>query len=127
MTSETTNTATRRTGSTGFILDSNKPSVISEGFSLIGELTAQGVLHVEGVIKGTVTTESVNIGPTGAIEGEVRCGSLHIKGTFIGEALCQELFIANNALVRGNITYETLSIQRGAYVQGTLTRQTRES
>lgn len=122
MTPETGNAASRNTASSGFLLDSNKPSVISEGFSLVGDISAQGILHVEGMIKGTVTTEAVNIGITGAVEGKIQCTSLQIKGAFVGEARCQELFIANKARVRGNITYETLSIQRGAYVEGELAR-----
>ena len=124
MTPETANTAPRSGTSSGFLLDSNKPSVISEGFSLVGDITAQGVLHVEGMIKGTVTTEAVNIGITGAVEGKIQCTSLQIKGAFVGEARCQELIIANKARVRGTITYETLSIQRGAYVEGELARAT---
>lgn len=120
MTPETANASAR----SGFLLDSNKPSVISEGFSLVGDITAQGVLHVEGMIKGTVTTEAVNIGITGAVEGKIQCSSLQIKGAFVGEARCQELIIANKARVRGSITYETLSIQRGAYVEGELARAT---
>ena len=124
MTPETANSAPRSGASSGFLLDSNKPSVISEGFSLVGDITAQGVLHVEGMIKGTVTTEAVNIGITGAVEGKIQCTSLQIKGAFVGEARCQELIIANKARVRGTITYETLSIQRGAYVEGELARAT---
>jgi cytoskeletal protein CcmA (bactofilin family) len=124
MTPETANTAPRSGNSSGFLLDSNKPSVISEGFSLVGDITAQGVLHVEGMIKGTVTTEAVNIGITGAVEGKIQCTSLQIKGAFVGEARCHELVIASKARVRGTITYETLSIQRGAYVEGELARAT---
>jgi cytoskeletal protein CcmA (bactofilin family) len=124
MTPETANSAPRSGASSGFLLDSNKPSVISEGFSLVGDITAQGVLHVEGMIKGTVTTEAVNIGITGAVEGKIQCTSLQIKGAFVGEARCQELVIASKARVRGTITYETLSIQRGAYVEGELARAT---
>jgi len=124
MTPETANSAPRSGASSGFLLDSNKPSVISEGFSLVGDITAQGVLHVEGMIKGTVTTEAVNIGITGAVEGKIQCTSLQIKGAFVGEARCQELVIASKARVRGSITYETLSIQRGAYVEGDLARAT---
>ena len=124
MTPETANAAPRSGASSGFLLDSNKPSVISEGFSLVGDITAQGVLHVEGMIKGTVTTEAVNIGITGAVEGKIQCTSLQIKGAFVGEARCQELVIASKARVRGTITYEPLSIQRGAYVEGELARAT---
>lgn len=104
-----------------FLLDSNKPSVISEGFSLVGDITATGVLHVEGTIKGTINTEVVNIGPKGTVDGRIKCNSLQIKGAFTGTADCQELFIAGKAKVAGKITYQTLSVHRGAQVEGDLT------
>lgn len=104
----------------GFLLERNKPSVISEGFTLVGDITAQGVLHVEGSVRGTVSTESVNIGLTGAVEGRIDCASLQIKGLFAGQAQCRELIVSGKARIRGQITYETLSIQRGALVDGEL-------
>jgi cytoskeletal protein CcmA (bactofilin family) len=112
---------TSRSGSgAGFLLDRSKPSVISEGFSLQGDITAQGVLHVEGYIKGTVQTDVVNIGPRGAVEGQITCKTLHIKGAFVGTANCDELVIANKARVVGRVTYRTLAVQRGAMVEGDL-------
>lgn len=106
----------------GFLLERNKPSVISEGFSLVGDISADGVLHVEGQVRGTVTTHVVNIGPNGSVEGEISCQQLHIKGNFIGQADCDELLIAGKARVNGRVTYRTLSVQRGADIDGSLVR-----
>lgn len=107
-------------GGGGFLLDRSKPSVISEGFTLQGDISAQGVLHVEGFIKGTVRTDVVNIGPRGAVEGQVASKSLHVKGAFVGTAECDELFIASKARVVGRITYRSVAIQRGALIEGDL-------
>jgi len=106
----------------GFLLERNKPSVISEGFSLVGDITADGVLHVEGQVRGTVATGVVNIGPNGSVEGEITCQQLHIKGAFVGQADCDELLIAGKARVNGRVTYRTLSVQRGADIDGNLVR-----
>lgn len=108
----------------GFLLDRNKPSVISEGFSLVGDISASGALHVEGHVKGTIATDVVNIGPGGAVEGEVVCRAFHIKGTFVGHAECDELYIAGKASVNGRVTYRTLSVQRGAGIEASLVRVT---
>lgn len=104
----------------GFLLDRSKPSVISEGFSLMGDITSEGVLHVEGFIKGTIKTDAVNIGQRGSVEGQVTSKSLHVKGAFVGTAVCDELVIANKARVVGRITYRSLAIQRGAQIEGDL-------
>ncbi len=106
----------------GFLLERNKPSVISEGFSLVGDISADGVLHVEGQVRGTVKTHVVNIGPNGSVEGEISCHQLHIKGSFLGQADCDELLIAGKARVNGRVTYRTLSVQRGADIDGSLVR-----
>ncbi len=106
----------------GFLLERNKPSVISEGFSLVGDIMADGVLHVEGSVRGTVATGVVNIGPNGSVEGEISCQQLHIKGSFVGQADCDELLIAGKARVSGRVTYRTLSVQRGADIDGSLVR-----
>lgn len=111
-----------KSASSGFLLERNKPSVISEGFSLVGDITADGALHVEGQVRGTVKTNVVNIGQNGSVEGKVSCRSLQIKGTFLGEADCDELLIAGKARVTGRVTYKTLSVQRGAEIDGTLVR-----
>lgn len=102
------------------VLDTHKPTVISEGFSLTGDIVSDGILHIEGRTSGTIKASSVNVGPRGQVEGNVSCASLHIKGSFSGTAVCGELVIAASALVKGHITYQLLTIGRGATVEGDL-------
>lgn len=110
----------RRTPSGVAVLDSHKPTVISEGFSLTGDIVSEGILHIEGRTSGTIKASSINVGPRGYVEGVVACASLHIKGGFSGTAVCGELVIAASAVVKGNITYQLLTIGRGATIEGEL-------
>ena len=102
------------------VLDTHKPTVISEGFSLTGDIVSDGILHIEGRTSGTIKASSVNVGPRGQVEGNVSCASLHIKGVFSGTAVCGELVIAASAVVKGHVTYQLLTIGRGATVEGDL-------
>jgi cytoskeletal protein CcmA (bactofilin family) len=102
------------------VLDSHKPTVISEGFSLTGDIVSDGILHIEGHTSGTIKASSVNVGPRGQVEGNIACASFHIKGSFSGTAVCGELVIAASAVVKGHITYQLLTIGRGATVEGDL-------
>jgi cytoskeletal protein CcmA (bactofilin family) len=102
------------------VLDSHKPTVISEGFSLTGDIVSDGILHIEGRTSGTIKASSVNVGPRGQVEGNIACASLHIKGSFSGTAVCGELVIAASAVVKGHVTYQLLTIGRGATVEGDL-------
>lgn len=110
----------RRVPSGVAVLDTHKPTVISEGFSLTGDIVSEGILHIEGRTSGTIKASSVNVGPRGYVEGTVACASLHIKGGFAGTAVCGELVIAASAVVKGNITYQLLTIGRGATIEGEL-------
>lgn len=113
--------ATKRGVSNLGASDVNKPSVISEGFSLAGDIVSEGVLHIEGKTTGTIKAGSINIGPRGQVEGNLACASLHIKGSFSGSAVCSELVVASSAVVKASITYQSLTISRGATIEGDLT------
>jgi cytoskeletal protein CcmA (bactofilin family) len=94
--------------------------VISEGFSLTGDIVSDGILHIEGRTSGTIKASSINVGPRGQVEGNVACASLHIKGSFSGTAVCGELVVAASAIVKGHVTYQVLTIGRGATIEGDL-------
>lgn len=104
-----------------------KPSVISEGFAITGDIVAEGGLHVEGTIRGQVKVKAATIGPRGQVEGTLECGSLQIKGRFSGTAICHDLFVAATAVVEGRIFYQEITAQRGASIQGTLILGTRST
>ena len=94
------------------IISSNasKPSILSEGFSFRGEISAKGAIHVD----------ELTIGSRGQVEGVVTCSSLHIKGKFSGTATCSELIVTSSASVDGHVVYQTLSVQKGASIKGEL-------
>jgi len=98
----------------------SKPSIISEGFSFIGDIVSAGTLHIEGQIKGTVKVDAVTIGPSGAVDGSIACARLHVKGRFKGTAECDDLQVDATATVDGFVGYKVLTAQRGANIVGEL-------
>jgi cytoskeletal protein CcmA (bactofilin family) len=97
-----------------------KPSILSEGFSFRGEISAKGAIHVEGALNGQIQVDELTIGARGQVEGVVTCSSLHIKGKFSGTATCDELIVTSSATVDGHVVYKTLSVQKGASIKGEL-------
>jgi cytoskeletal protein CcmA (bactofilin family) len=97
-----------------------KPSILSEGFSFRGEISAKGAIHVEGALNGQIQVDELTIGARGQVEGVVTCTSLHIKGKFSGTATCNELIVTSSASVDGHVVYQTLSVQKGASIKGEL-------
>ncbi len=56
---------------------------------------------------------------TGEVEGEIHAASFTIKGQFDGQAIGGEVALHTSARVTGDITYESLSTESGAQVEGT--------
>src|SRR3974390_3302723 len=93
-----------------------KPSIISDAVSFVGEIPSRGAIHIDGDARGTVTAESLTIGSGGSLNGKVACRKLHIKGTFQGTAVCDELVIMDEARVEGSLGYRSILMQKGARV-----------
>jgi cytoskeletal protein CcmA (bactofilin family) len=100
-----------------------KPSIISEGFELIGDLISTGVVHVEGSVRGKLALSTITIGSKGVVEGTIQCEALHVKGRFSGTAHCRELTLSADAAVDGQVYYTTLAVQRGAKISGELIKK----
>lgn len=97
-----------------------KPTIISEGFELVGDMRSSGGVHIEGTITGTLNLDIVTIGQRGKVKGSIHCKKLHIKGHFSGDAVCGELTIAGSATVDGKISYRSILMESGAVLTGEL-------
>jgi cytoskeletal protein CcmA (bactofilin family) len=100
----------------------SKPSVISEGFEFTGDITFQGTLNVDGSVNGSITVQNLLIGASGKINGSIKATTIQVRGSFIGDATCQDLTLGSQASVNAKINYSSLTIQRGANIQGELTK-----
>ncbi len=96
----------------------HKPSIISEGFSFVGEVNATGSLSVEGKLSGTVNLSALNISATGSVDGIVNSAIINVKGRLSGTVSCGDLIIGGRATVSGKITYKKLTIQKGGVIMG---------
>ena len=91
-----------------------------EGTNVEGTISSKSDIRVDGSIKGTLTCDAkVIIGPTGFIEGEIRCQNAVIEGRFEGILQVKELLnIRESAKVSGEVAYGKLIVASGAVVSG---------
>jgi cytoskeletal protein CcmA (bactofilin family) len=95
-----------------------KPTIISEGFEFVGNITSEGVLNIAGVVKGKISAKSILVDVEGQVEGELTSEILVVKGKIVGEVVCQDLNIGPRAFIDGSISYQNIHIQRGGKVAG---------
>ncbi|MBH0022006.1 polymer-forming cytoskeletal protein [Pseudoalteromonas sp. SWXJ133] len=99
---------------------SQTPSIISEDVRMTGTLISQGEVQLDGRIDGDIKAEHLVIGSTGVVEGIVEAKSVVVKGKIIGTLNASEVKIQHTAHVNGDVLHDTLSIDAGAVIEGSL-------
>lgn len=126
MSSERTETRKRQTGMTDETYPAagtNSRSHLGAGSRIMGELYFPGTVELPGYVKGRVDASAIVIEQAGEVDGELRAASVTIKGRFRGQIIGGKVALHASARVTGKITYESLSIERGAQVEGVCRRR----
>lgn len=91
-----------------------------QGTYVEGKIKATSDIRIDGAIKGELNCEAkVIIGPTGTIEGTIRCKNAVIEGRFDGTLDVMELLnVRETAKVTGEVSYGKLNVQSGAVISG---------
>lgn len=91
-----------------------------KGTIVEGTVSSESDIRIDGTIKGTLTCKAkVILGPTGIIEGEIKCLNAVIEGKFQGTLYVEELLqIRETAEVTGDVYTNKLNVQPGANFNG---------
>src|SRR3954447_3281547 len=95
-------------------------SIIASDMTVIGDLETDGVVRIEGRIRGTVRVGSqVLVAPGAVIEGDLHTQEAVIAGQVSGAIHARErVELQATALVTGDILTPRISIVEGAMVTG---------
>lgn len=83
-----------------------------------GTISSPGVVRIEGALRGEVRAPTVVLTASGRIEGRVTGTLVTIKGILEGSAVARDIELARTATVDAELTYDEISIERGARVRG---------
>lgn len=94
---------------------------IAKGTLIKGDIKTEGVLRIDGTLIGSIeSTGKVVVGPSGMIEGSIRCESANISGEVTASVVVKELLtLQASAKLVGDITTGKLAIEPGAVFSGT--------
>jgi len=104
--------AKKRAATTGM------PSIISAALRLTGNVECDGVVHVDGAVNGDIRCESLTVGETGSVEGHICASDVEVRGSVKGSVQAKRVIVKAAARVAGDVTHETLVVERGAAVSG---------
>ena len=108
------------------IRSSKIETLIGQSIEVDGDLNFSGGLHLDGKVKGNVTSESGSnsvlvVSEQGQISGDVSVPYAVINGTIKGNVYASEkLELSNKAVINGNVHYNVLEMASGASVNGNM-------
>jgi len=94
------------------------PSIISTDMKIVGDLTSDGEIQVDGAVEGDIQSKHLLVGEPASIRGEIIADTVEIFGTINGQIKASSVSLAKTAHVVGDILHENLSIEKGAFLEG---------
>ena len=93
---------------------------LEHGCEFEGTLTFSGVVRINGKLKGDILTEdTLIIGDTAEIEGNIHAGAVIIGGRFRGDVVAKyRVEIQSTAIIQGRLSSPSLITHEGAQISG---------
>src|SRR5216110_903605 len=95
-------------------------SIIGAGMRVVGDITAEGVVKIEGTVVGTVqAARQVLVAKGGEVEGDVVSREAIIGGEVRGSIRAEErIEIQSTSVVHGDVAAKRLLVQEGGEING---------
>jgi len=100
------------------IAEDEDSSVIGDAATIVGDLTSEGEIEVQGTVEGNIRSRRVMVGESGQVYGEIVAEAVEIRGSVEGPVVATSVTVARTARVLGHITHRELNIEPGAYLEG---------
>ena len=95
-------------------------SIIGSGMRVVGDITADGVVKIEGIVVGTIRAgRQVLVAKGGEVEGDIVTREAIVGGEVRGTVVAEErVEIQTSSVVHGDVTCKRLLVHEGGEVNG---------
>ncbi|WOG27455.1 polymer-forming cytoskeletal protein [Endozoicomonas sp. 8E] len=100
-------------------------TLIAAGTEVEGDIRFRGIVHVEGKIKGNVSSNDgkLQLIAGSRVEGNITAAHIVINGRVTGDVYATDkLELSAEAHVEGNVYYDVMEIAAGAAINGKMER-----
>jgi cytoskeletal protein CcmA (bactofilin family) len=98
------------------------PSLISADVHIVGTLSAEGEMQIDGKVEGNVRAHRAVVGSSGVINGEIVAEEIVIRGEVNGPIRGRLVQLSAGARVVGDIVHGMISVESGAAFEGNIRR-----
>ena len=96
----------------------NCGTVIAKGLKIVGTVTAEGLVEVNGRVDGELHCTSLVISRGAHVAGTIAAGRVVVDGRVEGPIQGGDVILKSKAHVVGDIHHQSLSIESGAFFDG---------
>jgi cytoskeletal protein CcmA (bactofilin family) len=89
-------------------------TVIGDGLKILGHVTADGLVEVNGQIEGDLHCTSLIVSPKAQIVGSITAEQVVVNGRVEGPIQGGDVVLKSQAHVVGDINHQSLTIEKGA-------------
>jgi cytoskeletal protein CcmA (bactofilin family) len=97
-------------------------TVIGEGLKIIGNVTVEGLVEVNGRIEGDLHCISLIVSPKAQIVGSITAERVFVNGRVEGPIQGEDVVLLSQAHVVGDIHHHSLALEKGAHFDGRATQ-----
>lgn len=98
-------------------------SILGADVVVTGNIAASVDLHIDGKVQGDLKCANLVQGESSEIKGSVIADTAKLAGMIDGSIEAKTLIIHASARITGDVTYENVTIEQGAHVDGKLTHR----
>lgn len=99
-------------------------TVIGPDIKIVGNLTGENAVRVDGTIEGNVTIKNgVILGDRSTVRGNLQSDYVVIYGQLQGNIEAKGLYLKNTGVIQGDIHVESIEIELGGKYNGKLNMQ----
>lgn len=94
------------------------PSIIAADLHIVGNVTTEGELHIDGRVDGDIQARAVTIGDSGHVVGHIDADEIVAQGIVSGSIKARKVLLATGCKVIADISHGALTIEDGASFEG---------
>ena len=93
-------------------------STIGGDLTITGNVTSKGEIQLDGHVQGDIHCVALILGESANVEGNVTAVDVVIRGRLIGSVQALRVTLQSTSHVEGDLTYQSLAIEQGAFFDG---------
>lgn len=98
---------------------SSGATIIAQGTKIKGEINTECRVHIDGEFEGTILSkDSVMVGKSGLLKGEIQSVSVSVSGNLIGNVNANLVEIKPHGRIEGTVSTQEFVIERKGIFMG---------